>query len=151
MNAISVRNLCKDYWLLNHPSDAIRAVFGKPLPSFRALNDITFELKKGEVLGVIGPNGSGKSTLLKILTGVCRPTAGAISVKGRSTAILELSTGFCHELSGRENIRRRLLLHGYSHKRPSGVRGDKKEPCYAGHTGDNPVGTFARIRHKKSP
>jgi len=72
--------------------------------NFVALDDITFNVKKGDTLGIIGPNGSGKSTILKLIAGVTAPTEGKVNVSGRISPLIELGAGFHPELTGRENI-----------------------------------------------
>ncbi|MBX6424247.1 ABC transporter ATP-binding protein [Thermosulfurimonas sp. F29] len=106
MFSVIVHNLTKVYRLYRHPADRLFEILSsRPRHTpFVALNEISFEVARGETFGIIGANGAGKSTLLKILAGVLSPTSGEIRVEGRVAALLELGTGFHPELSGRENI-----------------------------------------------
>src|SRR5690349_20642529 len=116
--AIKVENLTKIYKLYNSPLDRLKeslhVLRRQYHHDFYALNDVSFEIKKGESVGVIGKNGSGKSTLLKILTGVLTPTSGTIQVNGRVSALLELGAGFNPEQTGLENVYFNGMLMGYT-------------------------------------
>lgn len=114
--AIKVRGLCKCYQIYEQPEDRLKQallprmhrLLGKKgrvyYREFWAIRDISFEVRKGETLGVIGRNGSGKSTLLQVICGTLTPTAGSVEVTGRVAALLELGSGFNPEFTGRENI-----------------------------------------------
>jgi lipopolysaccharide transport system ATP-binding protein len=106
--AISCKDLGKTYQLFRRPSDRLWAFLWPNArnrsSAFHALEGISFNLRKGEVLGVVGLNGAGKSTLLQLITGTLSPTAGSVTTHGRVAAILELGSGFNPEFTGRENI-----------------------------------------------
>ncbi len=80
---------------------------------FWALRDVSFEVKKGEVLGIVGHNGAGKSTLLKVISGILKPTGGSVTVNGTVVPMLELGSGFDTDLSGRENVFLNGAILGY--------------------------------------
>lgn len=83
---------------------------------FWALKDISFEVRKGEVMGIIGRNGAGKSTLLKVISGILKPTEGQVTISGNIVPMLELGSGFDTDLTGRENIYLNGSILGYSEK-----------------------------------
>ena len=79
-----------------------------------AVDDVSFEIKKGEVVGIVGNNGAGKSTLLKVISGILRPTKGTVELGGNVVPMLELGSGFDYDLTGRENIFLSGMLLGFS-------------------------------------
>lgn len=118
--AIKVDHLTKVYPLYNSRKDRLKEAL-HPLrkryhKDFYALKDISFEVKKGETVGIIGKNGSGKSTLLKILSGVLTPTSGSFYINGKVSSLLELGTGFSPELTGIENVYFYGMLLGFTKK-----------------------------------
>ena len=124
--AIRVQNVEKIYRIFDTPADRLRQyifprlfrIFNFPqkkyFHEFRALDDISFEVKKGEVFGIIGKNGAGKSTLLQVLCGTLAPSSGIVEVNGRVAALLELGAGFNPEFTGRENVYMNARILGIS-------------------------------------
>ena len=105
--AIEIKNITKEYKMYPTKKDRlIEAVFpgAQRHGTFRAMDNLNLEVKKGEILGILGKNGAGKSTLLKMVTGVVTPTSGEIITKGKISSLLELGTAFNMELTGIENI-----------------------------------------------
>lgn len=116
--AIQVSHVSKLYKLYDNPMDRLKESLGltrkKKYKEHYALNDLSFDVKKGECVGIIGTNGSGKSTILKIITGVLNPTAGDVKVNGRISALLELGAGFNMEYTGIENIYLNGTMMGFT-------------------------------------
>lgn len=118
VSAVELNNVTKVYKIYDNPNERLKEAvhpFKKKYHSeFKAINDISFTIRKGQAIGIIGKNGSGKSTLLKMITGVITPTSGSIKVNGKIAALLELGAGFNPDLTGMENIYLNGTLMGYS-------------------------------------
>jgi lipopolysaccharide transport system ATP-binding protein len=126
--AIRVCNLTKSYQIYETPRDRLKQfvlprlqrVIGQApkqyYREFRALNDVSFDVRKGETVGIIGRNGSGKSTLLQIICGTLSPTGGAVETRGRIAALLELGAGFNPDFTGRENVYMNAAVLGFSNE-----------------------------------
>jgi len=116
--AIKVENLTKVYHLYDKPQDRLKEALNPFKRSYHhdffAMNDVSFEIKKGETVGIIGKNGAGKSTLLKMITGVLTPTSGSIETNGTIASLLELGAGFNPDMTGLENIFLNGTLMGFS-------------------------------------
>lgn len=122
--AIRIRAVSKNYQIYGRPQDRllhsvmprINRALGRPerryCDDFWALSNVSFDVRRGETLGIIGRNGSGKSTLLQIVSGTLSPTSGGVEVRGRVAALLELGAGFNAEFTGRENVFLNAMLLG---------------------------------------
>jgi homopolymeric O-antigen transport system ATP-binding protein len=154
-NAIRVQNLSKCYQLYDKPHDRLKQslyprlqrLIGRPARSyyreFWALKDISFEIKKGETVGVIGKNGSGKSTLLQLIVGTHAPTSGSVETKGRITALLELGSGFNPSFTGRENVYLNAAIIGISKGEIERRFDEIANFAEIGHFMDQPVKTYS--------
>ena len=153
--AIKVEGLSKCYQIYEHPRDRLKQfvlpklnnLLGKPghnyYKEFWALNNVSFEVKKGETVGIIGRNGSGKSTLLQLICGTLNPTGGSITTNGRIAALLELGSGFNPEFTGRENVYMSCALLGLSQQEVESKFDDIAAFADIGDHLDQPVKTYS--------
>ena len=114
---VSIRYITGDFKEIGFKEYLVRRIKGQyQVTEFWADKDITFQLEKGDMLGIIGTNGAGKSTLLKAISGIMVPTRGSMQVKGSIAALLELTSGFDGELTVKENTYLRGAMLGYTRK-----------------------------------
>jgi ABC-type polysaccharide/polyol phosphate transport system ATPase subunit len=117
---IRVENVTQRFRLIHERPDSLRELFTKffrhksEFHNFEAVQNVSFDVHQGEVVGLVGRNGSGKSTLLKIIAGVYKPTCGRVEVHGSLAPLIELGAGFHPELTGRENVLMNGLLMGFT-------------------------------------
>lgn len=144
---IKINHVTKKYNLYARPQDRFKEVLGfgkgKLHTDFYALNDISFDVKQGETVGIVGTNGSGKSTLLKIITGVLKQSSGDVAVNGKVSALLELGAGFNQDYTGMENIFLNGRMMGYSHKEMEGKLQEIVDFADIGEFINQPVKTYS--------
>ena len=154
---IKISNLVKEYKMYSNKKDRLlEAVLPgyKKHTTFRAMNNLNLEIKKGEVLGILGKNGAGKSTLLKMITGVVIPTSGNLEVKGKISSLLELGAAFNPDLTGYENIYQHGQVMGLSDEEIKSKEQEIIDFADIGEHLSQPVktyssGMFARLAFKK--
>lgn len=143
---ISFKHVSKTYRLYkNDKQRFLGLIFKKHVKCklYNALNDVSFQIRKGESVGIVGRNGAGKSTLLKIITGVTFPDAGEVKVEGQVAALLELAAGFDAEMTGRENIYLRGYVLGLTEEQIQEVETDVVAFAELGDFIDQPVRTYS--------
>ncbi len=145
--AISVQNVSKMFEIRTDSGGGIKSAltgFHRAKPKeFWAVKDVSVDVPRGSMLGIIGRNGSGKSTLLRQMCGIYSPTKGRIEVRGRITALLELGAGFVPQLTGRENVYMNSAVLGIPRERTEAIMGEVAELADIGDFFDNPVETYS--------
>lgn len=145
-NIIEIKGLTKEYKMFARKKDRLlETVFPKfkRHSTFKAMDNLDLEVKKGEVVGILGKNGAGKSTLLKMITGVVIPTSGTINVGGKVSSLLELGTAFNPELTGYENIYQNGLVMGLSNEQIKETEQDIIDFADIGEHLSQPVKTYS--------
>ena len=142
---ITFENVTKIYKLYKSDRERFLSLFSRKIKykENKAINDISFTVKKGEGVALLGKNGAGKSTILKMITGVSFPTAGKITVDGRVSALLELTAGFDSEFTGRENIYLKCNIMGLNEKEVKEVEDAIVDFAEIGEYIDQPVRTYS--------
>lgn len=145
--AIKVDSLSKCYQIYEKPRDRLMQMLMRGrrqyYREFWAVKDISFEIKKGETVGIVGRNGSGKSTLLQMICGTLNPTGGSIQANGRIAALLELGSGFNPEFTGRENVYLNAAVLGLSKEEIDQRFGDIEDFADIGEFIERPVKTYS--------
>ena len=142
---IEFKNVTKRYKLFKNDKKRLMSVFIKKIKykEKKAVDDVSFDIMKGEAVAFFGKNGAGKSTILKIITGVTYPTQGSVKVRGRVSALLELTSGFDPELTGRENIFLKGQLMGLRDKEIKALENVIIEFAELGDYIDQPIRTYS--------
>lgn len=150
-NAIEVRDLVLRYRILNKMS--IRSSLLKLKKSkteiFEAISGISFNVEKGQIMGIVGKNGSGKSTLLKTISGIFSPDEGTVDLHGHSVSLLSIGVGFQKDLTGRENIYLSGMLLGFTEKQVADLVDEIIEFSELGKFIDRPVRTYSSGMYSK--
>jgi lipopolysaccharide transport system ATP-binding protein len=153
--AIRVRDVTKHYVMFARPEDRLKQMIVPRLQrlagrtptryfrDFAALKQATFDVRRGETVGIVGRNGSGKSTLLQVICGTLRPTSGSVEVNGRIAALLELGAGFNPEFTGRENVYLNAAILGLSRAETDARFEDIARFADIGDFIDQPVKTYS--------
>jgi ABC-type polysaccharide/polyol phosphate transport system ATPase subunit len=147
VNAVEFQGVSKSYAIYASPGDRLKELISlnrlKRHRDFWALDDISFEVKRGETFCVVGQNGSGKSTLLQMVAGILAPTRGVVAVNGRVSALLELGAGFNPEFSGRDNVYLNGSILGLTTRQIDQRYGDIEAFAEIGDFIDQPVKTYS--------
>ena len=145
---ISIRNITKQYRLYNSGggrlTDLLLPFLNRKFHLFTAVDNVSFDVKPGEIVGIVGRNGSGKSTLLRVVSGVTTPTSGQVEVHGKVIPLFELGSGFNRDLTGRENLYYFTVMQGFDSGRAGEIIDEAIHFAGIGPFIDQPVRTYSR-------